>query len=286
MTELLVGHSSFYLRSGWLKKGVEYIAKNSNENIFSKNNTNTIDELGIGSVMVQSLKFWMTLLDIIERKNKEFYLKRDIKQIIEVDPYLQKNNTLWLLHVYIMARDEEKENPVLWNLFIKNKKNSVFSEEEGRNILNLFYKEKGESLSERSAKDSISVFIKTYYRERDTKSDPEDNLYSPFIRLKYLLKNETSQYYFRNIEHKEIAEEIIFYLLKRKTKKLKQISVVDSYNYVNGIIKMRISDYEKLISKLENRDFLFVDRAAGLQNINIIKEISEKEIIQLILERE
>ena len=108
MTELLVGHSSFYLRSGWLKKGVEYIAKNSNENIFSKNNTNTIDELGIGSVMVQSLKFWMTLLDIIERKNKEFYLKRDIKQIIEVDPYLQKNNTLWLLHVYIMARDEEK----------------------------------------------------------------------------------------------------------------------------------------------------------------------------------
>ena len=49
---------------------------------------------------------------------------------------------------------------------------------------------------------------------------------------------------------------------------------------------MRISDYEKLISKLENRDFLFVDRAAGLQNINIIKEISEKEIIQLILERE
>lgn len=286
MTELLVGHSSFYLRSGWLKKGVEYIAKNSNENIFSKNNTNTIDELGIGSVMVQSLKFWMTLLDIIERKNKEYYLKRYIKQIIEVDPYLQKNNTLWLLHVYIMARDEEKENPVLWSLFIKNKKNSVFSEEEARSILNLLYKEKGESLSERSAKDSISVFIKTYYREIDVKSDPEDNLYSPFIRLKYLLKNETSQYYFRNIEHKEIAEEIIFYLLMRKTRGLKQISVVDSYNYINGIIKMRISDYEKLISKLENRDFLFVDRAAGLQNINIIKEISEKEIIQLILERE
>lgn len=286
MTELLVGHSSFYLRSGWLKKGVEYVAENSNENIFSKNNTNAIDELGIGSVMVQSLKFWMILLDIIERKNKGFYLKRYIKQIIEADPYLQKNNTLWLLHVYIMARDEEKENPVLWNLFIKNKKNSIFSEEEARDILNVLYKEKGESLSERSAKDSISVFIKTYYREIDIKADPEDNLYSPFVRLKYLLKNETSQYYFRNIEHKEIAEEIIFYLLKRKIKGVKQISIADSYNYINGIIKMRISDYEKLISKLENREFLFVDRAAGLQNINIIKEISEKEIIQLILERE
>lgn len=61
---------------------------------------------------------------------------------------------------------------------------------------------------------------------------------------------------------------------------------MDSYSYINGIIKMRINEYEKLISKLENREFLFVDRAAGLQNINIIKDISEKEIIQLIMERE
>ena len=61
---------------------------------------------------------------------------------------------------------------------------------------------------------------------------------------------------------------------------------MDSYSYINGIIKMRINEYEKLISKLENREFLFVDRAAGLQNINLIKDISEKEIIQLIMERE
>ena len=49
---------------------------------------------------------------------------------------------------------------------------------------------------------------------------------------------------------------------------------------------MRINEYEKLISKLENRDFIFVDRAAGLQNINIIKDISEKEIRYLVMERE
>lgn len=286
MVDLLVGHSSFYLRNGWIKKCVEYVEENKNENIFSKSNIETIDKLGIGSVMVQSLKFWMTMLDILKKEKKEFHLKREIKYILEKDPYLENKNTLWLLHTYIMERDEKKENPVLWNLFIRNKKNSLFTEEEARDVLNIFYKEKNEVISERSVKDSINVFIKTYYKEVDIKNDPEDNLYSPFLKLNYLLKNEKNQYYFRNIESNEIAEEIIFYLLKRRLKIFKQISIIDSYNYINGIIKMRINEYEKLILKLENREFLFVDRAAGLQNINLTKEILEKDIIQLILERE
>lgn len=285
MVNLLVGHSSFYLRNGWIKKGVEYVQKNKDENIFSKSNIKAIDELGIGSVMVQSLKFWLIMLDIIGKKDKEFYLKREIEYILKMDPYLQKINTLWLLHTYIMEREKKDENPVLWNLFIKNKKNSVFTEEEARDILALFYKEEKEVVSERSIRDSISVFIKTYYKDIDLKVDPEDNLFSPFIKLNYLQKNENGKYYFRDIYNTEIAEELIFFLLKRIVKD-KQISIMDSYSYINGIIKMRINEYEKLISKLENREFLFVDRAAGLQNINIIKDISEKEIIQLIMERE
>lgn len=285
MVNLLVGHSSFYLRNGWIKKGVEYVQKNKDENIFSKSNIKAIDELGIGSVMVQSLKFWLIMLDIIGKKDKEFYLKREIEYILKMDPYLQKINTLWLLHTYIMEREKKDENPVLWNLFIKNTKNSVFTEEEARDILALFYKEEKEVVSERSIRDSISVFIKTYYKDIDLKVDPEDNLFSPFIKLNYLQKNENGKYYFRDIYNTEIAEELIFFLLKRIVKD-KQISIMDLYSYINGIIKMRINEYEKLISKLENREFLFVDRAAGLQNINIIKDISEKEIIQLIMERE
>ena len=285
MVNLLVGHSSFYLRNGWIKKGVEYVQKNKDENIFSKSNIKAIDELGIGSVMVQSLKFWLIMLDIIGKKDKEFYLKREIEYILKMDPYLQKINTLWLLHTYIMEREKKDENPVLWNLFIKNTKNSVFTEEEARDILALFYKEEKEIVSERSIKDSVNVFIKTYYKDIDLKVDPEDNLFSPFIKLNYLQKNENGKYYFRDIYNTEIAEELIFFLLKRIVKD-KQISIMDSYSYINGIIKMRINEYEKLISKLENREFLFVDRAAGLQNINLIKDISEKEIIQLIMERE
>ena len=285
MEDILVGHGSFYLRSGWVKKGVEYVNVDNSEDIFSKNNIKAVDELGIGSVMVQSLKFWLFVLDIITKENKTFKLKREIEYILEKDPYLQRKDTLWLLHTYIMERDNRKENPVLWNLFIKNKRNTVFTEEEARDILTMYYKEKNEVVSERSIRDSVNVFIKTYYKKKDLTEDPEDNLFSPFIKLEYLIQNEKEQYYFRNIESEEIAEEIILLLLKRRIEG-NQISIIDSYNYINGIIKMRINEYEKLISKLENRDFIFVDRAAGLQNINIIKDISEKEIIYLVMERE
>lgn len=285
MEDILVGHGSFYLRSGWVKKGVEYVNVDNSEDIFSKNNIKAVDELGIGSVMVQSLKFWLFVLDIITKENKTFKLKREIEYILEKDPYLQRKDTLWLLHTYIMERDNRKENPVLWNLFIKNKRNTVFTEKEARDILTMYYKEKNEVVSERSIRDSVNVFIKTYYKKKDLKEDPEDNLFSPFIKLEYLIQNEKEQYYFRNIESEEIAEEIILLLLKRRIEG-NQISIIDSYNYINGIIKMRINEYEKLISKLENRDFIFVDRAAGLQNINIIKDISEKEIIYLVMERE
>lgn len=289
MINLVVGHSSFYLRCGWIKKGVDLILKHpeNNEAIFSKNTISTIDELGIGSVMVQSLKFWMHLLDILEKKENNYVLKREIKFILENDPYLQKKNVLWLLHTYIMEREDKNENPVLWNLFIKDKKNNLFSESTAIKTLIEYYKSINESISERSAKDSVNVFIKNYYEAKNMKLDPEDNMHSPFVKLNYLIQNESSVFYFRNIESYEIAEEIILYLLKRKLDSKYQISITDFYNYVDGIIKMKFSEFKKLITKLENREIIFIDRAAGLENINLIKkELTEKEIIELILERE
>lgn len=289
MSNILIGHSSFYLRSGWLKKGVEYVLKDNKEYIFSKNNILAIDYLGIGSVMVQSLKFWMNTLDILEKENKEYKLKREIVTILKYDPYLQKTNTLWLLHIYIMERDNRNENPVLWNLLIRRKKYNVFSEKDIKEAVENYYKEIEEKISERSLKDSISVFIKLYYKtEEGDNNNPEDNLYSPFIKLNYLNKTEENKYYFRNIDSEELAEEIIFYLLKRELLNLKktQITIIDSYNYINGIISMRTIEYNKIINKLENRDFISVDRAGGLQNIIIKQDISEKKLIEMILERE
>lgn len=288
MNNILVGHSSFYVRMGWIKKGVEYVKKTSSENIFAKSNIDAIDELGIGSVMVQSLRYWMTLLDILKKQDKKYCLKRDIELIIEKDPYFENKNSLWLLHSYIMDRENKEEKAVLWEAFIKNNKISAFTSESAMKLLVMHCKENEIEITSRSAKDSISVFIKTYYEDNNENADPEDNLYSPFTKLEYLTKNIDGKYYFRNIKCSEITEYIVLYMLTRKLKntETKVIALNEAYIHFNSIIKMRFNDYEKLISKLENRELISQDRSAGLQNIHIIKRLSETEIVEKILESE
>jgi len=149
-------------------------------------------------------------------------------------------------------------------------------------------KANGIEISRRSAKDTLSVFIKTYYKENNENIDPEDNMYSPFTKIEYLTKNIDGEYYFRNIEYSEITEYLVLYLLirKLKIKEADVISVNEAYAHFNSIIKMRFNDYEKLISKLECTKLIAQDRAAGLQNIHVIKKLSETEVVERILESE
>lgn len=288
MNFMLVGHSSFYLREGWIKKGIEYLKIDNSEIAFSKTKVKAVDDLGIGSVMVQSLKFWLNLLDIIKKENKQYIPKRNIEKIIEKDPYLQNTNILWLLHSYIFDRDNKNEIAILWNVAISSKKINVFTKDELRVQIDIFFKENGITFSKRSVEDSISVFLKTYYGEIQNEKDPETNMYSPFNRLNYLQKNIKNEYYFRNITSAEISEYLAYYFLYRITKgfKDKAIEINKSYDFFSSMIKMKHYDYEKLIGKLENRDFISIDRAGGLANIIIKKELTEEEIIDRLLESE
>jgi hypothetical protein len=45
MKQVLVGHSSFYLREGWLNKGLEFLKIDNSISAFSKNNYNSIDTI-------------------------------------------------------------------------------------------------------------------------------------------------------------------------------------------------------------------------------------------------
>jgi hypothetical protein len=287
MEYIFVGHSSFYVREGWLKKGVEYIKKHSEENAFSKTNIDAIDRLGIGSVMVQSLRFWMTSLDILDKDGKSYILKRDIEKILGKDPYLQNENILWLLHIYIMKREKKDQIPILWEILLKSKKINVFTLDMLESQINLYLKENSLSFSKRSIKDSISTFIKTYYTEADGE-DPENNMYSPFSRLGYLEKNIEGEYFFRNISADKISEYLPYYLLCKLSREQdkSEIQMSELYNEFNSIIRMKYYEYEKLISRLQNRNLISVDRAAGLSNIIIIKKLDESEIVDRLLESE
>lgn len=293
MKIIISGHSSFYIRENWINKLFykvyeKDINKKIDKSFFSKNNLSiAIDTLGVGSKMVESIKYWIDILGIIEKNGDNLELSENSKVIFQLDPYLENLNSLWLLHSNILTKKNEKV--LIWDLVFKNQENSSFSKESLEKKAELFCIENRIKYSKKTLEDTINVFIKTYLKDEKTLNNPEENMISPFVKLNYLKEN-AGVYKFINVNRESISDYLIYYLLFKKIKNqglINQLSLMDAYDYVNKIIRISYLDFEKIIQELELQDEIHVDRAAGLQNITLdTKKYLEKDIIKKILESE
>ncbi len=283
MKQVLVGHSSFYLREGWINKGLDLLKTDNNIGIFSKNNYNTIDTLGIGSVMVQSLKFWLEFIGLVKKENSQYILDKDYELLLELDPFLQNKNSLWYIHYRIMSNEDALA--VLWEIVFKNIKFNVFFRENIAYELDKYLIENELKFSERSISDSIDVFLKTYIKKNNILQDPENNLFSPLSNLDYIKENELGEYSIRSISNEEISEYIILMMIYDIKKKNESnfLSKDFLYTYVKSIISMDIYNFEKLISKLEHEKYINIDITAGLNNIIVKREINNEKLINQLL---
>ena len=56
-------HETFFIRKGWLSKGIKYVEQTEGRVFIDKEN-NPMDVLGIGSNMVKSLRYWLQAVGI------------------------------------------------------------------------------------------------------------------------------------------------------------------------------------------------------------------------------
>ena len=293
MKVIISGHSSFYMRGSWLNKLFYKVFKcDTNKKIdkafFSKGNLiKAIDTLGIGSKMVESLKYWLDIFSIVDKKGNILELSECAKIIFELDPYLENKNSLWLLHSNIFTKKDEKV--LIWDLAFSSNSTSTFTKESKKKRAEYYCTENRIKYSKKTLVDTINVFIKTYLKDDKNSLDPEDNIVSPFVKLEYL-KEDKGVYRIKNIERKNISEYLIYYLFIKKLRSTgitNQITISEAYDYVNKIIRISYLEFEKIIQTLENEKEICVDRAVGLQNITIdTHRYSEREIIKKILESE
>ncbi|MGL6101511.1 MAG: DUF4007 family protein [Fusobacteriaceae bacterium] len=293
MKIIISGHSSFYIRENWINKLFykvfeKDIDKKIDNSFFSKANLiNAIDILGVGSKMVDSIKFWSDLLGIIEKNKNTIEISKNAKVIFELDPYLENNNSLWILHSNILTKNEEKA--LVWEMAFSIGEGRSFTKESLEKDIEHYCLENRIRTSSTTLKDSINVFIKTYFKESKELGNPEDNIVSPFVRLNYLKENN-GRYGFVNIQRKDISDYMIYYLLFKKAKKMgliNQMTMEEAYSYISKIIKISYLDFEKVTQELESQKEIYVDRAAGLQNITLdVNKYSEQEIVKKILESE
>ena len=125
----LKGHGSFAIREGWITKALlaiqEYEKQNPDKNFFSKENFNGADSLGVGSNMALSIKFWLRVSGLIEQKNT--HLTELAHIILQYDPYLENDMTLYFLHINIASNRQEA---TIWNLFFQTMSNLEFDRQK------------------------------------------------------------------------------------------------------------------------------------------------------------
>ena len=61
-------HDTFYIRKGWLSKGMKCVV--ADENVFTSKTDNPMDVLGLGANMVKALRYWMQAVGLTAESTK------------------------------------------------------------------------------------------------------------------------------------------------------------------------------------------------------------------------
>lgn len=99
-------HDTFFIRKGWLSKGMRNVIADKDVFITKDKDRNPMDVLGIGANMVKALRYWLQAVGLTEEpsKGQRFQYLTELGQIIyDQDPYIEEIGTLWLLQ-YQLAK--------------------------------------------------------------------------------------------------------------------------------------------------------------------------------------
>ncbi len=190
-------HETFFIRKGWLSKGMKYVSLKPN--VFVNKEENPMDVLGIGSNMVKSLRYWLQVTGLTEEskgKMREQHLTEMGACIFEHDRYLEEMGTLYLLQ-YKLASNIE--NSTAWYFFFNVFNMSEFSKEDFVIQIQKFIAMENQQAVDiddnsrkqithavRSLEDDFSCIVNTYlprYKSSPGRVSAENNIDCPLGEL-------------------------------------------------------------------------------------------------------
>lgn len=276
----LKGNGSFYIREGWLTKGLVEVDKNPE--LFSKKYNEGADALGVGSGMAKSIKYWLTAAGLIVKNvkaasgnhanNKGSFISETGKLILENDKYIENKDTLWIIHYNIVSNYEDA---TVWNIFFNTINEERFNKRELENIIEteLHKRVPGKKIADKSLENDCTVLLHMYFDE-DKSKNPEEKMHCPFSELNLLSMNQNM--YLRNeIREKDISKLVVLYGICGYLEKAgliendgrtsvsieKLLEDENSPGKIYGINRIVLND---CLDSLEHDGYLKIDRTAGL----------------------
>lgn len=270
------GHETFYIREGWIRKGIVAI---QNDPLIFSNIQNGVDVLGVGSNMVKSIRYWLQAIGLTEEKRGEKGKRYQVLTegfgsfLIEKDPYIEYLGTLYLLHYKLVTN---KELATTWSLFFNSIKATEMTKhnmEEALKQLILNIDPEYE-VSSKLLNDDCNCIIKMYFAEKNDFKNPEDNMISPFSDLGLLKKENVrgkEEIIYKTAPDKSKLDKlIVLYVIMDNLKNSKSTTIknlIDDENNIGRVFNLDKNSINSYIDKLEDDGYLRVNRTAGLNAI-------------------
>ena len=282
-------HETFFIRKGWLSKGMKYVQ--NRPDVFVSKKENPMDVLGIGSNMVKALRYWLQTVGL----TSEPHAGRRTQNFTELghtiynhDRYIEELGTLFLLQ-YKLASN--KEDATAWYYFFNEFNMAEFTKEDFVASLQNYVLMNGDNLSVaiRSLNDDFTCIINTYlprHRSNTSKSNPENNIDSPFGDLGLIdILNKVKKTYKKSIPAiTSINPWVAFAVIQDQANDRKEIGLNELLTApcnIGKVFNLDAISMLDLLRRIEKLGEIKIIRTAGLDIIRILSDRTFQECVEL-----
>jgi len=289
-------HDTFFIRKGWLSKGMRNVL--ANPDVFVSRENNPMDVLGIGANMVKAMRYWMVAVGLTTEPNSGQRIQTPTRLgnlINENDRYFEEMGTLWLLHYQLVKANEGKDTEATsWWYFYNEFKAGEFTRDDFLVQLNKYLRNSDEGEKPvRTIEDDFNCIINTYVprmKSNPEKVRPESNIDCPLGELGLIdivgtEKNGSRLKIYRKSAPKKDALHplILLAVVLDKANGAGQIriSAIQNDNGNAGkVFNLDIISLTALLYKIELLGHIKVVRTAGLDVVQIKTEWDYYECIE------
>ena len=280
-------HDTFFIRKGWLSKGMERIVEKPD--LFVDKAENPMDILGIGSNMVKALRYWMQTVGLTQepKSGRKIQSLTPLgQQIYDNDCYIEELGTLYLLQYKLAS---QKEEATAWYYFFNEFSMSEFTKEEFVQQLQnyIMMDEDGGSVAIRSLNDDFSCIINTYlprYKSNPGKVSPENNIDCPFGELGLVdIANKKQKTYKKSIPSaKSFNPWVVLAVIMDQAEDRDEIALNELLTKpcnIGKVFNLDAITMLDILHEIESIGMLKIIRTAGLDVVHLNRKMTFDECV-------
>ena len=282
-------HETFFIRKGWLNKGMKYV--NAKPDVFVDKEENPMDVLGIGSNMVKALRYWLQAVGLTQEPahGRRVQAFTDLgRSIFNSDRYIEELGTLYLLH-YKLASN--KSEATAWYYFFNEFTMSEFTKDDFVSAIQnyVLMSEEDASVALRSINDDFSCIINTYlprYKSNPSKISPENNIDCPFGELGLIdILNKEKKIYKKSIPTPDSFNPwVVLAVIVDQSAGRTEIGLnelLTAHCNIGRVFNLDAITMLDVLHQIEKLGEIKIIRTAGLDIIRILNQHSFQECVDI-----